>query len=125
MTARRCERGFSLPEILIAITVFGFVAGGLSTMVLMNMNWNRISKEMTTATDVAQDKIEGLRNALAQPTASNDSVTRDGTTYNRTWTVVTGTGSNGIPSGTSEVAVTVSWREPEAQTITLRTYVAY
>jgi len=125
MMSLRCKRGFSLPEILVAIAVFGITAGGLGSMVLMNMNWNRIAKEMTAATTVAQDKIEGLRNALAQPTAGNDSVARDGLTYNRSWTVVTGTGANGIPTGTSEVAVTVSWREPEPQSISLRSYVAY
>jgi prepilin-type N-terminal cleavage/methylation domain-containing protein len=121
----RSSKGFSLPEVLVAVAVFGIMGGALSSLLLLNMNWNRIAKEITTGTSVAQEKIEGLRAALVLPVANTvgESVTRDGITYTRRWTVSTGT--NGLPAGVSEVAVTASWREPEPQSVTLRTYVAY
>jgi prepilin-type N-terminal cleavage/methylation domain-containing protein len=117
------SKGFSLPEVLVAVAIFGIMGGALSSLLLLNMNWNRIAKEITTGTSVAQEKIEGLRAALVLPVANTESVTRDGVTYTRTWTVSTGT--NGLPAGVSQVAVTVSWREPEAQSVTLQTYVTY
>ena len=117
------SKGFSLPEVLVAVAVFGIMGGALSSLLLLNMNWNRIAKEITTGTSVAQEKIEGLRAALVLPVANTESVTRDGVTYTRTWTVSTGT--NGLPAGVSQVAVTVSWREPAPQSVTLQTYVTY
>jgi prepilin-type N-terminal cleavage/methylation domain-containing protein len=117
----RSSKGFSLPEVLVAVAVFGIMAGALASLLLLNVNWNRIAKEITTGTAVAQEEIEALRAAQALPVANNDTPSRDGITYSRSWTVST----TSLPAGVADVTVTVSWREPEPQTVRLRTYVAY
>ena len=123
MIRRPRAEGFSLPEVLIAITVFGFTCIALTSMLLLNVRQNREAKEKTIATSLAQSKVEELRGPLSGPPASGtDSPTVEGLQYTRTWTVTTPTG---LPSGVSQVQVRVSWREPEVPALSLFTYVTY
>jgi prepilin-type N-terminal cleavage/methylation domain-containing protein len=112
--------GFTLPEVLVAMLVFATMAGALTSMLLLNIRSNRISKETTAAAFVAQSKIEAFRSAATAPTAGNDTVTIDATTYNRTWTVASGP----VP-GTKLVTVNVTWREPQPEAVQMTTYVTY
>ena len=124
MSKASSNEGFSLPEVLVALAVFGTMAAALTSVVLMNVNWNRLVKEMTAATSIAQDRIEMFRSSATQPVGTNvtDTVTVEGLSYTRKWTATT---PAGLPPGVSQVTVQVSWREPEAQTVTLTSYVTY
>jgi prepilin-type N-terminal cleavage/methylation domain-containing protein len=117
----RANGGFSLPEVLVAVAVFGIMAAGTSSVLVLNVQKNRFSKERTAATTVAQSRIEQFRTASTAPTASNDTVTIDNLTYNRSWTV----SSSGLPSGVSLVTVAVTWREPSGGSVQLASYVTY
>jgi prepilin-type N-terminal cleavage/methylation domain-containing protein len=112
-----CE-GFTLPEVLVALLVFGTMAGALTSMLLLNVRSNRIAKEMTAATSVAQSQIEAFRASPTAPTNGTDTVTLDNTAYTRTWTVAAGP----VP-GTTRVTVSVTWREPQPEAVQLTTYV--
>jgi type IV pilus assembly protein PilV len=112
------SKGFTLPEVLVTMFVFAAMAAGLTSVLLLNVRSNRISKEMTAATNVAQSKIEAFRSAATAPTAGNDTVTLDSTTYTRTWTVAAGP-----VSGTTRVTVSVTWSEPQPEAVQLTTYV--
>jgi len=118
------NRGFSLPEVLIAVAVFGIAAAGVSSILLLNMASNRISKETTVASNVAQSRIEQFRSSPTAPTASSDTVAIDGLNYNRSWTVAT-TDPTGaaLPSGVYRVTVSVTWREPQPEAVQLVSYV--
>ena len=118
------NRGFSLPEVLVAVAVFGITAAGVSSILLLNMASNRISKETTAASSVAQSRIEQFRSSPTAPTASSDTVTIDGLNYNRTWTVAT-TDPTGaaLPFGVYRVTVSVTWREPQPEAVQIVSYV--
>ena len=120
--------GFSLPEVLIALTVFGFTGIALTSIVLLNLRTNREAKEKTVATSIAQSRIDVYRASIAgAPTTGNNmtdplgNATVDGLTYTRTLTVST----SGLPAGVALLTVRVAWREPEVPGISLTTYVTY
>lgn len=60
---KQAEGGFTIVEIIVAITVAGFVTLGLSVMVT---NLNVVSdrtRDLVTATSAAENKYEDLRNS--------------------------------------------------------------
>ena len=119
--------GFSLPEVLVAVTVFAFTAIALTSVLMLNVRTNREAKEKTVATSIGQSRIETFRVAAfsAPAVVSNQPdgtpVIVDGTSYNRYLTVAT----SGLPTGVAQVSVRVAWREPESPGVTLTTYVTY
>lgn len=125
------NRGFTLIEILI--TVFLLVTallGVISTTVIV-IKSNTLSKTMTTATTLAKDKMEQLKNtgyaALAGGTdyAKMDSTVQTTSTadsiYTRTWIVTIGSPAAGMKT----IAVTVQWNWQGAlRNVSLTTIVA-
>lgn len=70
--------GFTLMEILMAITILSFGMLATAALLVGIINGNKTSKDLTTATILAQDKIEDLREmGFARLPSSNSSVTED------------------------------------------------
>src|SRR5262245_35418283 len=61
MRQRRSSVGFSLPEVLIALSVFGIASTALAATLLLNVRSNRMSNEISEATTLAQNWIEYVR----------------------------------------------------------------
>jgi len=57
----RPSDGFTLLEILIAITILSVGLLGMASLTVGIINANKFSDEMTTATTLAQDKMEDIR----------------------------------------------------------------
>ena len=117
------DRGFSLPEVLIAVAMFGVMAAALSSVILLNVRSNRISKETTTASSIAQSKLEFFRGRSTAPTTtgSPETITMDSLSYTRSWSVSTAS----LPPGVALVTVSVTWREPQTEIVTLSSYVTF
>ncbi len=126
------NRGFTLIEVLIAIFLLVVaILGSISTTAII-IKSNSLSKTMTTATTLAKDKMEQLKNTgydvLAGGTdyASKDSTLQTTSTANsiftRIWTVT----SDGSPAaGMKTVAVTVQWNwQGASHNVALTTIVA-
>jgi type IV pilus assembly protein PilV len=78
------NRGFTLIEIIIAIFILVVALMGLAGVASTVINGNAFSKEITTATTLAQEKIEELKNTNYQNlTDGNDTQS----IYTRTWTI--------------------------------------
>jgi type IV pilus assembly protein PilV len=60
---RKPEHGFTLSEVLIAIVVLSVGLLGLSAMMIVATNSLAFSKRLTTATILAQDKLEEIKYA--------------------------------------------------------------
>ena len=58
---RKSEHGFTLSEVLIAIVVLSVGLLGLSAMMIVATNSLAFSKKLTTATTLAQDKLEAIK----------------------------------------------------------------
>lgn len=103
------QKGFTLVEILIAILVFGIGMLGLAKLQGVTMLNSAESRMQTHAVNLAQDKIEELRNYVHE--ATYDAYVTDATgtdevganaTFTRTWTITDNVGYK-------QISVSVEW----------------
>ena len=102
------KEGFTLVEIMVAIIV---LAIGLLSFFALNMaiiKSNVFSKAITYATNLAQEKIEQLKNT---PYANITNQTETGIGLNNAFTRTT-TVQEGVPQANMKtITVTVTWQE--------------
>jgi len=130
MRKARSNEGFSLPEVLVALTIFGIASTALVATSLMNVRTNRISNEISEATTLAQNWIEYVR-AQTITDATSTACPSGGTSPSvpspyGTPTCTLGTAASPV-AGTRLMTVTVSWSESGTGTrsVTLQSYVTY
>ena len=109
------ENGFTLIELLVAVFVLSTVLLAMSTMVYSVMQSTSMSKEMSTATVLAQDKLETIKNtALTYLIPGNETVQRGNINYVRQWSV--------SPTGNIRtITVTVNWVDRGSHTVAMTT----
>src|SRR3990172_2270351 len=97
MSGLRNNKGFTLVEIMIAMFILVVALLGLISVTVMVIKGNSFSKTMTTATTLAKDKMEQLKNtSFASLAGGTDYAELDSTVhatqtvppypYTRTWT---------------------------------------
>ena len=109
------QNGFTLLELLIALTILTIGLLGLAGLHIAAIQGNVSGFKISTATAVAQERIEELK-ALdaADPALSAGAHADDGNqvvqgiTYNRSYTIQ----DNTPVSGTSTMTLTITWVEP-------------
>ncbi len=124
---RRGEGGFSLLELLIALTILLIGITGILTMQIVSLRATAYSRHATEAAVLAEDKLEQLRtvpinNALLAN--GDENINAQGLTtgnaqldfFRRQWSTV-------WVAGVGTVTVTVRWLErgSEPHAITMRT----
>ena len=97
----RDDKGFTLIEVLIAITLLTVGLMAVATMQVSAIHGNKTGSDISNATFLAQDKLEELK-ASADITGESDGSDQAGI-FTRSWQIA--------PSGTNSrsVTVTVSW----------------
>jgi prepilin-type N-terminal cleavage/methylation domain-containing protein len=129
MTHAASDRGFSLVEVLVSISIFLITVGALAASTVAAIKANLLSRDVSVATTLVQEKIEFFR-ALdpsraadqAQMVSGTDTVDETatvGTRYRRTWAVTNDTPKYAMAT----VTVTVEWSGPERRAIDAVTYV--
>jgi prepilin-type N-terminal cleavage/methylation domain-containing protein len=129
MTHAMNNRGFSLIEVLVSISIFLITAGALAASTVAAIKANMLSGDVSVATTLVQEKIEFFR-ALdpsraadqAQMVSGTDTVNETatvGTRYRRTWTVTNDTPKYAMAT----VRVMVEWSSPSRRAINAVTYV--
>ena len=101
------QKGFTLVEILIAIFILAVGILGVIGVTTTVINGNSFSKRVTTATILAQEKMEELKGEDYASIASDGPDTVQ-SIYTRTCTVVTDTPAVGTK--TIEVTVQFDWK---------------
>ncbi len=103
---RHGSRGFTLIEMMVAVLLIGVGLMGLAALSTTVTRANTQSSSLTTASAIAQERIERFR---VEPYTSiepgSDTRRLDGVTYTRNWTVAT----NDPVQGLKTIVVTVSW----------------
>lgn len=112
------QNGFTLLELLIALTILTIGLLGLAGLHIAAIQGNVSGFKISTATAVAQERIEELKALDATDTdlsvgahADDCSVIQcviQGITYNRSYTIQ----DNTPVSGTSTMTLTITWVEP-------------
>lgn len=132
MNRMETQSGLSMLEVMVAITLFLVIAVGLATTTIGSIRANATSRHLTAAAALVHDKIEQFRalDPAANPTdlAAGfhsdpfnpvNALGQTGGIFNRSWTVAV----NSPTFGVSQVAVTVTWRDPTPRTLVGVTYV--
>ncbi|MEA1970236.1 MAG: prepilin-type N-terminal cleavage/methylation domain-containing protein [Thermodesulfobacteriota bacterium] len=113
------DKGFTLIEVMIAIFILVVGLLGVAGVAVTVINGNAFSKEITTATTLAQDKMEELKNTRYSNITSG-SDTQD-SFYTRTWTSTPD--SPAADMKTIDVTVQFPWKGA-THNVTLNTIVA-
>ena len=109
------QKGFTLLELLIALTILTIGLLGLAGLHIAAIQGNVSGFKISTAAAVAQERIEELKALDASATALSAGAHADdgnqvvqGITYNRSYTIQ----DNTPVTGTSTITLTVTWVEP-------------
>jgi prepilin-type N-terminal cleavage/methylation domain-containing protein len=117
------DDGFTLVEILIAITIFCFAVLGLAIGTISVIRTNQTSHLRASAVNLAQARLEELRamtsaafSGLSCPSSTpcSDSATASGVTFTRQWWVT----PNSPVAGVNRIDVSVNWSDYASQTLT-------
>jgi prepilin-type N-terminal cleavage/methylation domain-containing protein len=104
------ERGFSLIEMMIAVTILVIGLAGILTIQLTAMKSTSYSRHATEASVLAEDKMEQLRTMPAVSiTSDTDKVDAQGNLnaagpFSRAWTI-------SWSGSVATIVVTVTWKE--------------
>jgi Tfp pilus assembly protein PilV len=119
MKSRKSREGFTLIEVVFALGLFVLALGALPGVLVRAVQSNGYARRLTTATHLAQDKLETIRNTpYTNVTSGQDQTTEGAITYTRQWTV-----SSGPTTTTRQVAVTVSWTDMMSRQVELDTII--
>jgi Tfp pilus assembly protein PilV len=130
LSSLRRQEGFTFNEVLISIALIAIGILGFSLNTVSVIQGNHVSGNITTATNLAQDKMEELKAQMSFkdmdncPDAGDRSLTATGAPggiYDRCWAIK----DSSIPGaeGLKEVSVTVRWRDYLPREVSLSTLV--
>jgi prepilin-type N-terminal cleavage/methylation domain-containing protein len=123
-----CQRGFTLNEILVAMSITAVAVLGYFITTLNLIHGAKATDSYTAALNLAHDKMEELK---AQhrfqednhcPDAGDHGITASGTgggAFNRCWRIV----SSALGPDLKQIDVIVSWRDTDERELTLSTLV--
>lgn len=113
---RHLQEGFTLIEVLVAITIFAISFLGLAAGATSVMRANQISYLNTVAINLAQDQMEQLKAMSALPSCPaytslgcSDSQPVSGATFNRSWRITPTSPAAGV--NYNVIDVQIAWSD--------------
>ena len=128
-TRVRKQDGFSLIEILVAISIFAFAVLGLAAGTVSVTRTNQNSHLNASAINLAQAKLEELKSmttaafsGLSCPSSTPcaDSAVASNTTFNRQWWIT----ANSPVTGVNRIDVNIAWTDYTSHNLSFTASVA-
>ncbi|MFQ5902194.1 MAG: prepilin-type N-terminal cleavage/methylation domain-containing protein [Candidatus Binatia bacterium] len=123
--ARRTSHGgFTLIEVLVAMSIFTIAVLGLAVGATSVMRANQTSYFSTLATNLAQDKLEELKGMTVSAlppcssytdTGCSDTSSSSGLIFTRSWQII----ANSPVTGVNRIDVKVDWTDYISQSLTV------
>jgi len=118
--------GFTLIEILVAMTIFSFAVLGMAVGTVTLTRTNQNSHWHASAVNLAQARIEELRSMTSaalsslactsyDSTGCSDSPVASGATFARSWQITANTPVTGV----SQLNVKIDWTDYTSQSLTI------
>ena len=116
----RWQRGFTMIEILLALSIFSASFLALAVGATTVMKSNKTSYMSTIATNLAQDKLEELMATSASSIGAGGPVATvvDGVVFTRSWSI----DDAAIP-GLRQIDVVITWNDVTSHSLTVRSAV--
>src|SRR3972149_8212781 len=118
---KNAANGFTLIEVLVAMSIFAIAVLGLAIGATTVMQANQTGLYTTIATNLAQDKLEELKaktaaniNTTGSP-ENNITVSGVPAKFNRSWAVTSGSPAAGV----KRIDITVTWTDHNSHTVTV------
>jgi len=115
----RKNSGFTLVELLVAIVILSVGLLGMATLTGSIIRNNKLSNDLTTATTLAQDKLEDIR-AAGYASAVSETKTACATPFSGYQREVT-VSDNTPATGMKQVTVKVYWGPSDAHDVEIGT----
>lgn len=132
--SRQQDDGFSIIEVLVAMTIFAIIAMAVATGIVASLSLSHTSRSREVAIGLAQDAIDKARTAtnLFSVVDSTSNPTVGGLQYTvrqvARWVPTSGSanacGAGGGPLAYKRVSMTVSWTSSQSQSVTMNSMVA-
>jgi prepilin-type N-terminal cleavage/methylation domain-containing protein len=106
---RRRQQGFSLLEVLAAMTLFAMVAAALGALATTSFLHTVLNRHASTAAMLAQEELEDMR---GQPFAALAGGTRSVTVSGQSYSIDSDVAADTPAEGMSHITVTVNWTGP-------------
>ncbi|MBU4259360.1 MAG: prepilin-type N-terminal cleavage/methylation domain-containing protein [Proteobacteria bacterium] len=116
------NKGFTLIEVLVAMVILTVGLLGTAALITGIIKGNKVSNRITTATVLAQDKIEEIKGAGyagADAKAGTEDIITNFPLYKR----ITGVANDDPAAGMKKITVTVYWDSDNSQ-VELQTILA-
>lgn len=120
------ENGFTLIEVLIAIVILSVGLLGMAALTVGIINGNKFSNDLTTATTLAQDKMEDIRRlgySRTPATTTTDTEDYSAITGYAAYKRVTVTTVDSPAVGMKAITVTTYW-DSDGHSVELKTILA-
>lgn len=118
-TMRGTSRGFTLLEVLMALSILSVALLALAQMSAIAIRGNAVGAKLTQAITVTQDKLEEMKNLTYTQVVATANGTDTFGVITRSWTITTPT------PGLAQIQVTATWTDmnQKARTVRLTTEV--
>ena len=119
MVRLRCQKGFTLLDVMQASVLSTIALVGISSLLMATVHSNLRGRDITTAATLGQAKIEELRMVPIETlTNGSDTVSDTEIPYTRTWTI-----SAGPAVSTVAVRLLVEWEGQGSHSVDLETII--
>ena len=119
----RNNNGFTLMEVLVAMVILTVGLLGMAALITGIINSNKLSNRISTATVLAQDKMEGLSYSGTPTSDTTTTEPYNSITNYSLYKRVTSTEVANPAAGMKTITVTAYW-ESDAHSVELKTILA-